>query len=852
MNIFEENRNRDSAVPFVPLIVGDDNGVFYYEDEINPKDKALASCCMFYPMPGISQAEVNAIKNTLNTEVPAGSMMQFIQLGTPTIDMILNQYTQSRHQGVLSNLNDQIDHSAIQSAQFAVKNRADFLLRGTRTPLVYGNNTVLTESLCFFTFRVPVKTKNPFNGNDSEDTQFLGEVSEFSKLRDHLISQLEVAGIRMQVMNQADVLALLRKYFAIYDNWDNTYNPDELLNRQIFPPGASLKWGIKGFNTIHAKGFSKKHERQNMGMLVINRYPGGNRTTNIGNMLNMLGHLSGQGSQLGCPYALTTTIHFPDQDTKRAKFRSNQLITEKQTKSQSMLQWSERLKRKKQGFAQMAKILSVDGGNVVETSTTLTLFSPSRNILNKALSKFETYYQTLGFVMRRETYIPAVTFFNNLPMNASAETIKQTHRFKTMMASHAAHLLPILDEYKGIHHMNDPKFPNEMLLNTRLGRMFSYSLFSLHNNNYNWTMIAGAGSGKSFFTQRLTQDHLSLGTKIWTIDTGSSYLAAARASGAQIIDFHMDSKVCLNPFTKIVDLDEEMPLLLPIFEKMAKPTEGFSDFERALMEDCIKAVFRSYKNSATVDEVVDFLNNQSGDDERADTQRKLGLLLAKFSSTGSLKDWFIGDNNFEAEADWTVLELSGLITNKHLCDVVLMMISTTITQEMFTKRDGRRKMLIIEEGGDRITDPIFAEFTAKLYAKVRKEDASVGIVTQSFNQIHATPFGKTIMDNAWTQFYMQQSPESIQAAIDNHWIEGGEYLKHLLRECHTEKGRFSEVVIRSGQSAGIARLIETPFNRVLFSTEGDFFRTLQHEVRQGHQINDLVMEEARRRFPDEC
>ena len=72
-----------------------------------------------------------------------------------------------------------------------------------------------------------------------------------------------------------------------------------------------------------------------------------------------------------------------------------------------------------------------------------------------------------------------------------------------------------------------------------------------------------------------------------------------------------------------------------------------------------------------------------------------------------------------------------------------------------------------------------------------------------------------------------------------------------MNDVRTEKGRFSEVLVRSGKMVGIARLIETPFNRVLFSTEGDFFKELQRRVRAGEQIVVLVTEEARQRYPEE-
>ena len=837
--LFEQGQRRDRAVQFINLTTGNDDGVFYYEDE-----NAIASCCHFSPLTGVSQSHIQALQSMLDTEMPSGTMMQFILMANPVLDNVLNNYTHARQNVNLRNIPADIDHSAIESARFAVQNRSEFLASGVRSKLVSNVETTLTETNCFWTIRVPVKTKNPFDGGKAQETKFNAEVEEFLKLRTQLISQMEVGGIYAKVMKHKEVLALIRKYFAMYDPYDFYYDEDELLRDQIFPIGSKISWESRGSNRIHCSGFSKNHERQNVEMLVINRYPGEQKNgAHINKMIQFLGHPSGSGAQIGCPYIMTTTIHFPDQAKKASAFRQSQTLTMTQARP-FLLKWSPRLQKKKLGFETMDKA-RLEGGNIVETTTSLMLFHSSFNHLDKAINRLQAYYQTLGFHFGKERYIHAISFFNNIPMNASPESIKNTDRFKTMMGAHAVHLLPITDEYKGIPNPNG----DEMLLTTRLGRLFRYSLFSPANNNFNWTMIAGAGSGKSFFVQRLTQDHLSLGTKIWTIDTGSSYLAAARAAGAQIIDFDFTSHVCLNPFTKIDNLNEEIELLVPIFAKMAKPNEGFSDIEKALMTDAIRSVYMSRGNRADIDDVINFLSNQQGDN--ASIQRDLAMLLSEFGEHGSMGYWFKGENNFKAEADWTVLELSGLITNKHLCDVVLMMISTTISQEMFLSRDGRKKMLIIEEGGDRITDPSFAEFVAKLYSKVRKEDGSVGVVTQTFNQIHATEFGKSIMASAWTQFYMQQSPEDIQSALNNGWLEVDGYTRHLLSQCRTEKGRFSEVIIRSGQSSGLARLIETPFNRVLFSTEGDFFKELQRKVRNGEQIIDIVMAEARRRYPDE-
>ena len=94
------------------------------------------------------------------------------------------------------------------------------------------------------------------------------------------------------------------------------------------------------------------------------------------------------------------------------------------------------------------------------------------------------------------------------------------------------------------------------------------------------------------------------------------------------------------------------------------------------------------------------------------------------------------------------------------------------------------------------------------------------------------------------------TPEAIAQAIEKKWIQVDAYTEQLMREVQTAKGQYSEILVRSGSSAGIARLIETPFNRVLFSTEGDLFKELQRRVRGGEQITHLVEAEANRLYGD--
>ena len=825
-DIFNRQQGRDMGTQFVSLQAGeDDTGIFYYETE-----NAIASVCLYKPVTGWSSAMGDAVTTLLGSDYPGGTLMQFQQWGIPNLEQTVSEYLDARD-GVTG------DESVIIAREAAIK-RADYLRSGTTRRLLPTTDTTLTDSLCAWTLKIPLKFKNPLSpGNERK---FKEACDHFLSIRQQCLTQLEVAGIRARVAGRGETMALLRRYFNMYGRWDAGVCEDEALNEQLFPVGSSVDWESRQKSTLLCKNFDAEDSHQHVGILTIDRFPDESRPWHMSQMGELLGDPSGSGPQPGMPYMLSTTIHFPNQDAKRSKFRANQTTTERAAGMPGALKFSPRLRSRLQSFRETDKMI-LQGGNLVEVNMSMCLFAQSRRKLRAALSRMAAYHATKGFVMRQERFIPAISFLNNMPMNPSPVSIRNTHRFKTMPSILAAHLLPIMDEWQG--------YGNRMLLTTRRGKVFRCGIFDKNNTNFNALISAKTGAGKSFFSQRLTQDELSLGTKVWTIDKGSSYVAAARAAGAQIIDLHPDSNICLNPFTNITDIEREMELIAPILGKMAKPNEGLDDLEMALMMEAIQSVYTAKVNAAEITDVIQYLQSQAG--EMKDIQHRLAMLLMPFGSTGSMGRWFRGRNNLRTEADWTVLELSGLATNKHLHDVVLMMLATTVTQEMFVLRDGRRRLLVLEECGDLLKDPSFAAFVAQLVSKVRKEDGAVVPVVQTFNQVFQTKHGHSIFAGLYSKFMLEQTQDVLAQAEKEGWYRAPAWIANLLRSVHTAKGQYSEVCVIAGEErAGIARLIETPFNRVMFSTEGDTFRELQRRVRAGEDVVSLIQSEAERLYGD--
>ena len=172
-------------------------------------------------------------------------------------------------------------------------------------------------------------------------------------------------------------------------------------------------------------------------------------------------------------------------------------------------------------------------------------------------------------------------------------------------------------------------------------------------------------------------------------------------------------------------------------------------------------------------------------------------------------------------------------------------------QEVYLRRDNRRRILVLGECGELLGNLPFAEFTARLTSKNRKEDGGVVVEAQHLGQIHATEYGALIQGNCYTKMFLKTPADSLENARKQGWFEPSPYIDGLLKSLHTVSGQYSEICIIAGDNlATIVRLIETPYNRVMYNTKGQMFKELQNRVRNGENVTDLIAAEARALYGD--
>ena len=111
----------------------------------------------------------DAVTTLLGSDYPGGTLMQFQQWGIPNLEQTVSEYLDARD-GVTG------DESVIIAREAAIK-RADYLRSGTTRRLLPTTDTTLTDSLCAWTLKIPLKFKNPLSpGNERVIPPFLIEL----------------------------------------------------------------------------------------------------------------------------------------------------------------------------------------------------------------------------------------------------------------------------------------------------------------------------------------------------------------------------------------------------------------------------------------------------------------------------------------------------------------------------------------------------------------------------------------------------------------------------------------------------------------------------------------------------
>ena len=767
----------------------EEKNIFFLASDF--KEYFLGACFEGGLLNGGDDGLVEKLISALSVALPDDSVVQIVNFAEPNIDSFVSGYLRNK-------LNDPTIFS-----EYSQK-RASFIQSGVDAPLIRRSGVFLRNQRLIVTLKCPISGKP----TDADLESFNSVMSRFS-------DGLRATGIAIDQLDVGAYMKLLRTIHGLYQKHSADINDLEPLREQVFAPGDSISFEkdhIVFNDDVYAKIISMRLLPKQSSLALMNQ---------------ITGHPDGINNQITSPYYMALTIRYPNQVEKANQVRMNAAIIHHQSTG-PMAALLPNMKYKRAGFDVLMDEMDGHGGVICEMNLSLVIFSRNYKELDALSAAIQTYYSSLQFDVRSDKRILAPLWYSILPLNMTKKGSEGLSRFMTMTVRHLTQFAPIIGEWRGTSLISGAS-----IFFSPRGQV---ALFDFYDSptNYNFLIAAESGAGKSFLTQCFLMDQLSDGSKAWVIDVGRSYKKLNHVVGGSFIEFTEESDICLNPFTFIEDIDDEMDMLKALVEKMSSPIGGLNDFQMSVVEQGIKGVWSRYGNTANIDALAQWFLAQP----REEIQ-DIGQQLFPFTSLGSFGKWFNAANNLDLDNRFVVLELEELNGRSHLQKVVLLLLIARINREMFMTR-GKRKMLVVDEAWNLLDDPVMGRAMEAAFRRARKADGSIGVVTQKISDLVTSSSGLAMYENAAHRIIMSQQTDSINRAIKEGNFVIDAYGEWRLKQVHTVPGEYAEFMVLRDEDYAVLRYVADRFTQVMFSTKGAERNEPLDDMERGMSATDAI------------
>lgn len=757
------------------------------------------------PLAGSTGDEGDRLKAGLTVDWPDDTALQFTLVCTENINKMKTGYLRLRRAFEESGRTE-VDDNTRRLMQKVTQARANYFLERTTKPVDAISGVKIREQNLIISVTVPIKSAFPTEQ----------EIVNAKELAHGLQTSLDSCGLAPVPLSNdlyrellASVLNQGQKASWRHDPFMKA-EPDKPLNEQLLDYDRSLD-----VHKDHLVIGSEDGDKTFIKSLSVKKFPDlmwqGDASQYLADILSPRGGIRGN-----C--IINCTLLFPHQISAKSKLNRARNWTINQAHG-PLLKFIPALAKKKSSFDAVYE--DVDkGAQIVKVMFSLTLFASSKDELVQATSNAKSHFSTLSFTLLEDKFLMLPVFLNSLPMNADPEVVNDLFRYRTMSVLQALPLLPIYGDWKGT---GTPVVP----FISRNGQPVSFHLFD-SDSNYNATIAAQSGSGKSFLTNYLISSYLSIGAKCWVIDVGLSYVKINEAYNGDFAQFDEKSNICLNPFELVQNFTEEEDVLVGLLCAMAAPTQPLDDFQVSGLKKHLTNLWEDKGQALMVDDVEQSLLKD--EDPRI---RDIGHQLFAFTTRGTYGRFFNGKNNLNFKNPFTVLELEELKGREHLQQVVLLQLIYQIQQDMYLGERDRPKIVIIDEAWSLLSQGNVGKFIEHGYRRFRKYGGSAIVITQGVNDLYANSVGQAIAENSAFTLLLGQKAEAISAIQENKRLALGEGGYRILKSVKSVKGHYSEIFMMTPRGAGIARLTVDPYSILLYSTAPEDVQAIRDYTLRG-------------------
>jgi conjugal transfer ATP-binding protein TraC len=797
--------DRKNPAELLSVLAFDDATGLYFH-----ADGCLGYMILGDPLTGVDDRVVQQLQPLLGQNFPPNSVLQVTLWSSPDVEDQLLRMREIRvptGKGPVS--------AGRRLATALVEGRAQYLREHTFTPISALLPVRVRNIQAVVSVKVPCGAGAPNEG----------DIEKVGRLRQTTEQILRTLGMAPMVLDPERYLRIVgsivnsapnaswRRHAALYDS-------SRLIREQVFDLETTLRTDSRGLRLgdRRVRTLCAKRRPEYVHLMQAAQFLGDLRTGSRGVRENVL---------------ITLNVLFPEAEQARAAMTAKKNATTWQSTG-GFARYLPRLARQKEDFDALFAALE-DGDRVVRAYPSFCLFADSEEEAIAATSNMLTYYRELGYTLQEDRFVALPIFLNALPGNAETDpaVVKNLQRYRTMAGRHAAHMLPIIADWKGT---GTPL----MTLLSRNGQLMSVDLFD-SQTNYSGLVAAESGSGKSFFVNFLVTSYLSVGADVFLIEVGRSFANLCQVLGGEHLEFSADSDLSLNPFSVIESYEEQSDFLLAVLVAMVSPKGAITEYQESTLRRVVRELWDLHGKELSVDllaaTLIAYRDASGNPDARVSD---LGVQLYPFTTKGEYGRWFSRASTVQFNNSFVVLELEELKARRHLMGVVLVQLMAVIQQAMFLRRDGRPKLLIIDEGYDVICQGAEGKFVERGFRQLRKARGGVVLILQGVNDLYKSEVGEAIWENTGTKFLLSQTPEAIEGLIQSKRLALSEGAAEVLKTVRTERGVYSEIFIYRGTSGGIARFMVDRRTELLYSTDPTDKAAIAARIQAGMTLEEAI------------
>ncbi len=768
---------------------------------------------------------------SLYANCPAGTGLQFHLFASPHVRSQLRRYANLRVE----------DEDQFEKAQHwgrparnenlfraLARQRVDHMLKGAQKSLTAGFHYTIRDFRLMLSVAFPA---DPGNLNKRE---------ELLALRDSMASTLRSASLPNRVCDASDLI----NWCAIFTNPDRmsgTDAPD--LN---YDDGRELRDQIVDFDTIqdpHPTGLTFWKESGPDALEArfysIKSFP---ERFALWQMGSLIGDLMQPALQYSAPFLLTLGVQILDPNATKSVVTANHVRATQNAKSK-MADVMPDVRKKLDDWTAAADAIDT-GGNLVSMYHQLAIFSTPK----KAAAAHEAasaIWRSRGFQLNADAYMHRQALLASLPMTLTErfhKDLAKMRRVTRKTMSNAIHMAPLIAEWRGTR-------TPALVFGGRRGQLMTLDLFDNDLGNYNFAIIGAPGSGKSVLMNEMAWSYRAIGAKVWMLDLGRSFEKLCRKARGTYIEFKPEVDICLNPFSIVQDINEDIDMLVPGISKMASMQHSLEEVQYKAISAMVLKLWREYGQDLTVTGLRDAFRTGTIEDLGAVNDQRikdLAIMLNPYAKGGQYERFFEGRANVDFSNDFIVIENEELKRRPDLHAVVNILLLHQITGEMYLTRN-RRKVLFIDElkqqlGDIGADDPVKAAVVEEAARRARKYGGALGTATQSADDYYGSAQMEAAFNCSDWVFLLRQKPESIEMLDRKGRLTMDEPKKRLLNSLRTEAGAFSELYISSPVGEGVARNILDPATHLLFSNKLEDNAPIDELRARGYSIDEAIAE----------